>query len=118
MAAWNGSIGWCATPAPIWPTPSQTCSTPVVICGAIPSSQTSRASMPTGVGAESIDGIVKRVERPAQISRMRSVRAIASAASPPKNAATAGAAPTAMPPRPTHSMTAESPMSLALSDSS
>jgi hypothetical protein len=87
----------------------------VVICGVIPVSQTRRASMPTGVPAESMAGTVKRSDRCAQISVMASVRAIASAASPPKKAATAGAAPTAMPPRPTHSMTAESPMSSAAS---
>ena len=43
------------------------------------------------------------------------VRAIVSAAPPPKNDATAGDAATAMPPSPTHSMTAESPMSSAAS---
>ena len=66
--------------------------------------------MPTGVPAASAV-TVKRSNAPTQISPIRSVRATAAAASPPKNAATAGAAPTAMPPSPMHSMTAESPMS-------
>ena len=73
--------------------------------------------MPTGAGAKSRPGIVKRFERPAQISPMSRVRAAASAAVPPKNVATAGAAAIAIPPRPMHSMTAESPMSRAASSS-
>ena len=59
--------------------------------------------------------IVKRSERAAQICAISSVRAAAAAASPPKNEATTGAAASAIPPSPTHSITAESPMSRAAS---
>ena len=59
---------------------------------------------------------MKRSERPAQIWAISSVRRNAEAESPPNTAATAGAAARAMPPRPMHSMTAESPMSRAASD--
>ena len=68
--------------------------------------------MPTGVPRPPIE---KREDRVAQICAISSVRATAAAASPPKKAATAGAAASAMPPRPVHSITAESPMSSAAS---
>ena len=84
----------------------------MVICGVIASSATSRASIPTGVPRAPI---VKREERATQICAISSVRAAAAAASPPKKAATAGAAARAIPPRPVHSITAESPMSSAAS---
>ena len=90
------------------------CSTPVLICGVTPSSTTSRASIPTGVPAESSAGIVKRSERAAQTSAIAAC-AHSAPARPPKNDATTGAAASAIPPNPTHSITAESPMSRAAS---
>ena len=60
---------------------------------------------------------MKRLERAAQISAISSVRAALSAGVPPKKAASAGAAASAIPPRPMHSSTAESPMSRAASSS-
>ena len=95
----------------------EACSTPVLICGVMSSSAPRRASIPSGVPAKSSAGIVNRRERPTEISPISRVRAAASAAPPPKNVATAGAAATAIPPRPMHSITAESPMSSAASSS-
>ena len=55
---------------------------------------------------------MKRFERAAQISPIScGARGRVRGASPPKNVATAGAAAIAIPPRPMHSITAESPMS-------
>src|SRR3954447_21953356 len=109
-AARKQPSGASATPAPIWPLPSELCRIPVVTFGVMPCSTTRRTSTPSGVPRPSVIGRVIRLDRPRH-TRPSSRVSAAAAAAPPTNWLTAGEPAAAAPPRPTSSSTALSPMS-------
>src|SRR3954469_3526626 len=109
-AARKQASGASATPAPIWPLPSELCRIPVVTFGVMPCSTTRRTSTPSGVPRPSVIGRVIRLDRPRH-TRSSSRGSAAAAAAPPTNWLTAGDPSAAAPPRPTSSSTALSPMS-------
>ena len=116
-ASRNGAAGWCATPAPIWPAPLRGVEHP---------GRDLRRDVElgdqAGVDPDRAAGEVERRHRePARAAHGDLAHQLGArervGGAPPKNDATAGEAATAMPPRPTHSITAESPMSSAASSS-